>query len=188
MYSLKSVLLLSLIFLLCCGESDREENLRRQRQMEIQQQLVNLPNGFRSDLAILLDHYFELKDALVASDVELSAGKAALLADFASGIDPGDLNPETKAIWMAFREPVVTGSRALTKETGIDRQRIPFEEISEAVIELVDIFQPVGYEVYHQSCPMGREGPADWLSREEKIQNPYYGERMMNCGEVVRRI
>lgn len=185
---LKPVLFLLLTFLLACGSSDREENLRQQRQMEIQQQMVNLPDGFRSDLETLLDHYFELKDALVASDVDLSTEKAAILADFASNMEPGGLNPETEVIWMAFRDPIITESQALTEETDINRQRIPFEEISESMIDLVDIFNPAGYDMYHQSCPMVRDGSADWLSREEKIENPYHGERMMNCGEVVREL
>lgn len=185
---LKPVLFLLLTFLLACGSSDREENLRQQRQMEIQQQMVNLPDGFRSDLETLLDHYFELKDALVASDVDLSTEKAATLADFASNIEPGGLNPETEVIWMAFRDPIINESQALSEETDIDRQRIPFEEISESMIDLVDIFNPAGYDMYHQSCPMVRDESADWLSREEKIENPYHGERMMNCGEVVREL
>jgi len=29
----------------------------------------------------------------------------------------------------------------------------------------------------------GNEG-ADWLSKEEAIQNPYFGDKMMKCGVV----
>jgi hypothetical protein len=56
------------------------------------------------------------------------------------------------------------------------------------MIQVVENFRPVGYEIYVQSCPMVRSGSADWLSREETIRNPYHGDRMMRCGEVLRQI
>lgn len=186
--SFKLFLFLLLSFLLACGSSDREENLRQQRQMQIQQQLVEFPDDFRLELATLFDVYFDLKDDLVKSDAELSAEKATALADLASRIETSDLNPETEMTWMAFRESLVTESEALAKETDINRQRIPFESLSETMIELVDIFRPAGYEIYHQSCPMVRGESADWLSREEPIANPYHGDKMMHCGEIIRRI
>ena len=43
--------------------------------------------------------------------------------------------------------------------------------------------------LYVQHCPMvnNNEG-ADWISDEEKIRNPYFGDKMMKCGKVKATI
>jgi hypothetical protein len=35
--------------------------------------------------------------------------------------------------------------------------------------------------VYYQYCPMKK---MYWLSKEETIKNPYYGSKMLTCGNV----
>jgi hypothetical protein len=43
--------------------------------------------------------------------------------------------------------------------------------------------------IYVQHCPMANNGDGgDWLSAENKIQNPYYGSEMMECGAVIAEI
>jgi Cu(I)/Ag(I) efflux system membrane fusion protein len=43
--------------------------------------------------------------------------------------------------------------------------------------------------VYHQYCPMAfSDEGANWLSINERIQNPYLPETMPGCGEVIERI
>ncbi|HQE11916.1 MAG TPA: hypothetical protein PLQ78_04150 [Flavipsychrobacter sp.] len=40
--------------------------------------------------------------------------------------------------------------------------------------------------VYRQYCPMAfNDKGAYWLSNEEKIMNPYFGKKMLTCGEVT---
>lgn len=173
---------------LACSSSEREEKLRKQRQMQIQQQLVEFPDDFRSGLIKLLDNYFELKDGLVEADSELSAEKAAALDELAENLDTSGLNRETKMIWLTLRDSIINEAARLRKTKDIEQQRFVFEPLSESVIRLANVFRPAGYTIFHQSCPMVRGGSADWLSREEKIANPYHGDRMMHCGEIIETI
>jgi hypothetical protein len=53
---------------------------------------------------------------------------------------------------------------------------------------MVKAYGPFDNTIFRQTCPMVRGGSADWLSREERIMNPYHGSRMLNCGSVVERI
>ncbi|MEX0646134.1 MAG: DUF3347 domain-containing protein [Balneolaceae bacterium] len=165
-----------------------EEAQRQQRQVQIQQQIVELTDEFRADMELLLDHYFELKDALVESDAEESSAKAKILGEFSDNLNPSGITPETANIWATYQGQISSEAGNLAKRSDVDEQRIYFETISETMIELADTFRPAGYEIYHQSCPMVRGESADWLSREEPIANPYHGERMLHCGEVVRKI
>ncbi|HEY1025575.1 MAG TPA: hypothetical protein VGE26_10450, partial [Sphingobacteriaceae bacterium] len=43
--------------------------------------------------------------------------------------------------------------------------------------------------VYKQYCPMAYDGNgAYWLANESDIRNPYYGDEMLECGEVKEEI
>jgi membrane fusion protein, copper/silver efflux system len=179
---------LTLILFPACGETEREQALQEERQQQLQMQTVETTPEFNEQMAALLEHYFDLKDALVESDAEQARELTDRFQEEAEAVDPAGLNEETLAIWVSFSEVMVNSSNELTEQDDVDDQRYHFEYISNAMIDMVDTFRPVGYEVYHQSCPMVRDGSADWLSREEEIRNPYHGDRMMNCGEVIRQI
>ena len=43
--------------------------------------------------------------------------------------------------------------------------------------------------IYYQHCPMYNDGKgANWLSKDSKIKNPYYGSKMLTCGKTVETI
>ncbi len=180
--------LVILLTIVGCGPSEQERAQQQQREQQMQMQVVQSTPEFNEQMAEVLERYFDLKDALVASDAEQTAAYAETFRDEVSQISPEGLNEETTAIWVSFSEVMVNSSDALIAEDDVDDQRYHFEYISDTMIEMVDLFRPVGYDIYHQSCPMVRGGSADWLSREEQIANPYHGDRMMRCGEVIRRL
>ena len=44
-------------------------------------------------------------------------------------------------------------------------------------------------KLYYQYCPMAFNNKgAYWLSNEEAIRNPYFGDKMLKCGLVERDI
>jgi Cu(I)/Ag(I) efflux system membrane fusion protein len=179
----------SLILILnACGPSEQERAQQEERQMQLQTQLVETTPEFNQQMSNILDRYFDLKDALVESDAEKATSMAELLLNESEQVDASSLNTGSSALWDSYSEVITSRSKELIPLTNVDQQRYRFEYISEAMIEMVEMFQPVGYEIYHQSCPMVRDGSADWLSREEQIANPYHGNRMMRCGEVIRRL
>jgi Cu(I)/Ag(I) efflux system membrane fusion protein len=43
--------------------------------------------------------------------------------------------------------------------------------------------------VYSQFCPMADNDKGGyWLSKEEQVLNPYYGDAMLTCGSVKQVI
>lgn len=172
-----------------CGPTEQEQAQQEQRQMELQhQQTSSLPYNFRLEMDSVLTRYFDLKDALVESDSELSKEKAEELSGFTHEVMDDVLEAENQGLWLGIARVIQIESGNLIAEDDVDEQRIYFERISEAIIRMVEDFDPVGYTIYHQSCPMVRNGSADWLSREEEIRNPYHGSRMMNCGEIIKKL
>lgn len=180
--------ILSLLLATACGESEQEQQQQAEYEAELLQQMIQTTPEFNQQLEGLLEEYFDLKNALVDSDAERASGEATELAERARSIDSGNLDSETAMVWSAFADVIISESDEIPALGDVDDQRIHFEEISETMIQIVETFRPLGYEVYVQSCPMVRDGSADWLSREEEIRNPYHGDRMMNCGEVLRRL
>lgn len=188
-YKFPVLIVFILLFMLSsCGPSERELTQQEQRQQQLQMQMVESTPEFNRQMTGVLDRYFDLKDALVDSDAERAKIYTSEFSAEAENVNAESLNRESAAIWASYSEIITSNGEELINRDDVDDQRYYFEYISEAMIEVVETFRPVGYEIYHQSCPMVRDGSADWLSREEEIRNPYHGDRMMRCGEVINRI
>ena len=65
-----------------------------------------------------------------------------------------------------------------------------FRPISHAMVELATLVRSDGADkpYHHMFCPMVKGGAGDWLQADSKLLNPYYGSKMLRCGEVVRKI
>lgn len=186
-YFILVLLLFSLLFN-ACAETEQEQTQQQQYEAQLQQQVIETTESFRSEVAGVLDDYFELKNVFVESDAEAAENSTQSLADRTRNVDVSSLNEETAMIWASFADVIISKADQLVEHDDVDEQRIYFEDISETMIQIVDTFRPVGYDIYVQSCPMVRDDSAEWLSRNEEIRNPYHGDRMLNCGEVIRRI
>ena len=175
--SITYTLTFSLVFLLSCNVSGINDD-----------QGTDIPESFRQDLETVFDQYLDLKDVLVESDAETAAGKADQLAQLIDNADYSNLDQESRHTWSEILEKMQSHSYGLSEEDDIEDQRIHFDEISRVMIDMVTMYHPVDYDIYHQQCTIFGDGTADWLSRDEEIRNPYYGERMMDCGNVMDRM
>ncbi len=184
-------LFLTILFcvtLFSCGPSDREQAQQEQRAEQLQNQMIQTTPDFDNKMEEILDTYFDLKNAFVRSDAILSKEIAQSLASIPEQVNVQGLNQPSEEIWASLRDSIEEQSRQIIEQDNVVDQRYHFESLSEAMITLVESYQPVDYEIYHQSCPMVRDGSADWLSREEQVKNPYHGESMVNCGEIIQKL
>ncbi|MBB2148373.1 DUF3347 domain-containing protein [Pedobacter gandavensis] len=119
--------------------------------------------------------YLTLKDALVNSKFE-DAKKAAAELKVNLAAEKGCESTAVTAEKMATAKDIAA-------------QRKDFTALS---ADLIALFKHAAVEtgtIYVQHCPMANKGDGgDWLSSEKKIQNPYYGDEMMECGRVVEEI
>lgn len=126
-------------------------------------------------VASIYKDYLILKDALVATKFEDSKAAAKTLAVSLKGY----AGCENTAIMAAKIESA----------KDIATQRTTFTSLSADVIALFKHASLQKGTIYVQHCPMANKGEGgDWLSSEKKIQNPYYGSEMMECGAVVEEI
>jgi len=133
----------------------------------------------------ILNDYFNLKDALVADDVEKAKGLGTTIATSLGNLDVSSYSDVQKADLKDIVEDAVEHAEHISK-SAIDHQREHFKILSKDVTDMVAI---TGTEntLYQLFCPM-YDGGSNWLSMSEEVRNPYYGSKMLKCGKVQKEI
>ena len=144
-------------------------------------------NAFSTSFSEVLTNYYHLKDNLVLSNDSLANASAALLSQSAEKLNLADLKADSSIVGMAksYIETIVAESKGLVGEKELEGKRKSFQMVSD---NMYDLIRTVRYDqevVYHQFCPMAfNDAGAYWLSNTADIKNPYYGKKMLTCGEV----
>lgn len=139
-------------------------------------------------LTTVLNTYFELKDALVQTDSKLASEKADALLASIEKVDMSTLEMDVHMIWMKVLKPLKENAKAISDSKNVENQRKQFSTLSDEMYKIMKVLK-LGDTVFFQHCPMANNGEgANWLSKEEKIKNPYYGEKMLSCGKTVETI
>lgn len=137
-------------------------------------------------LTPVFEAYFQLKDALVASDAAKANAAAERLDAAVRVVDMGTLGSEVHTVWMQVMEPLANPAAAIGAAKDLQAQRKAFAELTEPMLALVRT-RPGSVPIYLDHCPM-YEGGSDWLSRDKAIRNPFYGAQMMTCGSVKETV
>ncbi len=127
----------------------------------------------REEAQQVYGHYFAVQEALAADDLDAAKSAAENLLDFAGLTAAADLQNVIAAIASAAEFNVA---------------RVHFEILSNAVESLAarDATRP-SEPIYLAHCPMAFDWEgADWLQRDETINNPYFGAEMLRCGAITR--
>lgn len=137
----------------------------------------------------LLTAYFQLKNALVASDTAKANAGADLLHIAADSLKvneiQGDSTGAIKTIALDFAATVSASAKGLLGETSIEEKRKEFELITDALWNLTRTVKFTGRKIYYQFCPMAlNDKGAFWMSEVAEINNPYFGEEMLHCGST----
>ena len=146
------------------------------------------PEAFQQQLKQVYDNYINLKDALVEDNsVQASSDAKKLISSFRK-IDMKLLKGEVHKQWMTLEGHIQSSASSISKSSEIETQRDHFKKLSTHLIKAVQLFG-VNEKVYVEFCPMAdNNNGAYWLSKEEQILNPYFGDTMLKCGEVKQTI
>ena len=146
-----------------------------------------MPLSFRQIPVVLLVACF----AFIASATDMKYPKtleqyemvrAGLAADELASAKNGATNLVV-AVQEEFAgsKPMIDASQKLAASESLDDARAAFGVISGELAKLVQ-GQP-GYFV--MNCPMVKNGV--WVQTVPKIENPYMGKKMLECGEIVKK-
>jgi Cu(I)/Ag(I) efflux system membrane fusion protein len=114
------------------------------------------------------DHYLKIQTALAGDSL---TGVAENAQDIAAAVH-GDAKTLPAAVG--------TDAEAIAKAKDLKAARAAFKPLSDALIQyLADHHAKGAYvKVY---CPMAE---ASWLQSDKKVNNPYMGKSMSDCGEI----
>ncbi|MDQ1349217.1 MAG: hypothetical protein QG573_2595 [Acidobacteriota bacterium] len=141
-------------------------------------QAAEMPAGALEKLVGL---YVPMQEALAGDSIATVKEQAAKVASEAEAIlmTKGE-KPSLEAI--EGLEAVVAAAKA-TNAAEIKALREQFKALSFAVAKLVEKQAVAGHGIYF--CPMA---DAYWIQKSGAVKNPYYGAKMLGCGEVVKKV
>ena len=141
-----------------------------------------------NQLKTIFESYFALKDALVKSDGKLVSTLAKDVLANINSVKMEKLSSEEHTVWMKVMSSLKSNTEKIAATTIIEKQRVVFMDLSANFYALLKVSKQ-DYSIYYQNCPMYNDGKgANWLSKENAVKNPYYGNQMLTCGKVVETI
>ncbi len=148
---------------------------------------IQVSASFQKQLKQVYDAYINLKDALVKDNTkEVVVNANSVLKNL------GEVNMKlltditTHKHWMALEKEIKDSATSISDSSDINKQRNHFKELSAHLTNTVQLFG-IGEKAYSQFCPMADNNKgAYWLSKEEKVLNPYFGDAMLSCGSVKK--
>ncbi|RMH40823.1 MAG: DUF3347 domain-containing protein [Deltaproteobacteria bacterium] len=124
--------------------------------------------------------YERCRAALASDDAEVkecAADMAKLAADAAS-----NATDAAKAPLGALAK----AAEQLGAAADLDAARRAFAEVSRAAIDAVAALPKMAEKLHAFECPMAKEfGFNRWLQPTAKLENPYMGKKMLDCGMEV---
>lgn len=159
--------------ILACAET-KVKNTANNKQLQITEEEVKASVMDSTHLAILVSGYLKIKNALVETNAE-----AASFA--AENLRYNLKNNDDKVLFKILQQ-----LKAIETSKDVDEQRITFENLSADIYQLAKIKNLNGQVLYQQYCPMAFNNKgAYWISDEERVYNPYFGNKMLRCGKVT---
>jgi Cu(I)/Ag(I) efflux system membrane fusion protein len=148
---------------------------------------ISYPSAFVKSFKSSLESYFSWKDALVAADSKAGAEQAQRWHAELKELPMTTLSEQQHQQWMTTSSVLMEKLKTAAGSDQIEAQRKAFAQLSEQLISWIRRSEITGVG-FQQHCPMAFGSGADWISQEDQVRNPYYGDQMLTCGSVVREL
>jgi Cu(I)/Ag(I) efflux system membrane fusion protein len=135
---------------------------------------------FDQQMQPILESYLQIANALSANSLDGVRDKAQAIAKHAKALDAAGVSGEHLAHYKNVPANLEKAAQALSKAEGIDKARESFKKLSQPMAMWATMSKPKGIDVLYCSMAKG-----SWVQKHGKLRNPYYGPKMLDCGEVV---
>jgi Cu(I)/Ag(I) efflux system membrane fusion protein len=136
----------------------------------------------------LIVSYLALKDSLVNDNFEGAKKAAEQTLKLTENIDMSAMSQKAHTAYMEVNEIMKSNLEKAVNAEDIAPLRNTFLDISNSMIKLSKS-TVLTDKLYIQHCPMANDyDGGDWLSKEKKIRNPYFGSSMLTCGSVTGEV
>ncbi|MFP4619685.1 MAG: efflux RND transporter periplasmic adaptor subunit [Bacteroidales bacterium] len=167
------------------SESDDME--QASGSMEKDQENITWPDSQSDQYKALINDYMALKNALVNDQTANKQAEEFLTS--ISKVDMDAFSQQGHVKWMEHQKVFKGKAQAISKAEKLKEQRNQFIILADHMIKLVKTFKAPDNKLYVLFCPMANDNKgAYWLSEENQVKNPFYGESMLTCGEVREEV
>lgn len=138
----------------------------------------------RSELAAVLGAYLDMQVALADDDWHAAQAAAARLLELTQAVKPAPESAAAQA-WAVIGPAIEDHATHAAKSQAIEGARGGFLHLSGSAEQILSVFgNPLEVPLRSAFCPMaGANQGAEWIQASEVIDNSYFGESMLSCGE-----
>jgi membrane fusion protein, copper/silver efflux system len=149
---------------------------------------IDVSIALQAELDLTLSFYLKLKDALVQSDEVQSQDYSKQFLRHLQQVTIMH-NDDAHRWWNGAREDLILWLAKMPSSPNLEAIRSNFAYVSQTMIQVGDVLGFSAGSLFVQYCPMAlADVGAYWLSLAEYIRNPYFGDDMLECGDLVRRL
>ncbi len=142
-------------------------------------------NNLKSEILKITENYIHLKNSLILADNESSKKFAERINLGFSNIKIDISDKKSLELLNNQKQIIIEESAKIKNAKTIDLQRVSFKPLSQAFIKILKSYNISSQKFYIIFCPMADNNKGGfWLSKENKVKNPYYGSLMLECGSV----
>lgn len=135
---------------------------------------------FDAQMKPILESYLRIGNTLCVDSLDGVQEEAEAIAKYAGHLDSGSVSGEHAAHYKNVRANLKKAAEVLRKTKTLDDARQSFKELSMPMAIWATMSKPKNIDVIY--CSMAR---VSWVQKQGKVRNPYYGPKMLECGEVV---
>ena len=136
---------------------------------------------FDQQMQSVLVAYFKIPKALAADQTDGVVEAAKTVATLAANLDSLIVTGMHAKHYETIPAKIKAAARKLAATKDISAMRETLKDLSKPMSMWVTMSQPQGVSVMY--CSMA---PGSWLQKDDTlIANPYYGAKMLRCGEIV---
>jgi hypothetical protein len=135
----------------------------------------------------LIEGYLTIEKSLVIEDSKTAAEAAKTLVESLNSYDEKSHTAKQINVFRKIKTNAIKNAEQISVNADkIDLQRKHFKILSEDFYDYVKV-EDLPAPIYKINCPMYKDG-SFWLSKTKEIKNPYFGDKMLKCGDLQETI
>lgn len=135
---------------------------------------------FDQQMEPILKSYLHIGTALSTDSLDGVAKKAAAIVKQAGSLDSDSVSGEHAAHYKNVPTNLKKAAEALSQAKTLEDARESFKKLSMPMAMWTTMSKPKNIDVIYCSTVK-----ASWVQKRGEVRNPYYGPKMLDCGEVV---
>jgi hypothetical protein len=143
--------------------------------------------GLDFAVTTVIKDYFEIKNALFASNAGLAQNKADKLIWDLNNVPTKDMSGPLHTAWFDYLARLQRNTREISENNSLAYQRKQFSALSNTMYSALKDMKVNSFSIYRQYSPAN---DAYWLNDSPVIRNPYFGiaDKKMGKDGVTKEI